>query len=573
MQALDYIVLIVYFIGLVAVSLIVSKKIKSSSDMFMASGNSSWWLSGLSTYMTIFSASTFVIWGGVAYKSGVVAALIGNLVGVACFFAGKWFAGMWRRIRLKSPGEFIKIRFGNTSINFYSIVGMLGKGVHASVALYAVSIVMSTLIALPEVSFFADASGHLAVSWAVIFLGAVTLIYTVAGGFLAVLMTDVIQFGVLMAVVLFMIPLSIHAVDGLSTFVSSAPEGYFVPVSGDYPWFWLILWLCLNTFQMGGDWPYVQRYLSVPTAQDARKSNYLVAALYMVTPIIWYFPAMAYHQLNPSANPEQAYVLMSQTVLMKGMLGVMLAAMISATLSCVSGTLNVFANVFTYDIYGVRHPEVTDGKKISIGRRFTLVFGLSVLLVALLIPYAGGAEKVVVTILTMVIAPLYIPSVWGLFSKRIRGKDILVIMLVTYAIGLSGKFTYAQYLNPQVFEATCGFVVPVLLLCVTELYLRRKGYECKGYDDIQKITDAEDVVMTKEMKDGVKSYSVLAVKCFVLTLAGIALLLVGLLVFDRNAAYHSDPFVVRTMIVASVLMIACVIAFYIWQYYDRRKQS
>ena len=132
MVTLDYIVLVIYFIGLIVVSLVVSRSIKSSSDMFVASGNSSWWLSGMSTYMTIFSASTFVVWGGVAYKSGLVAALIGNLVGVACFLAGKWFAGRWRRIRLNSPGEFVKIRFGNTSLNFYSIVGMLGKGVHAS---------------------------------------------------------------------------------------------------------------------------------------------------------------------------------------------------------------------------------------------------------------------------------------------------------------------------------------------------------------------------------------------------------------------------------------------------------
>lgn len=573
MVTLDYIVLVIYFIGLVAVSLAVSRSIKSSSDMFIASGNSSWWLSGMSTYMTIFSASTFVIWGGVAYKSGLVAVLIGNLVGVSCFLAGKWFAGKWRHIKLNSPGEFVKLRFGNTSLNFYSIVGMLGKGVHAAVALYAVSIVMSTLISLPEGSFFADAGGHLSVSWAVVLLGAITLIYTVAGGFLAVLMTDVIQFGVLMSVVLFMIPLSIHSVGGLETFVSSAPEGYFIPISSDYPWFWLILWLGLNTFQMGGDWPYVQRYLSVPSAKDARKSNYLVAALYIVTPVIWYFPAMAYRQLDPSANPEQAYVLMSQTVLMKGMLGVMLAAMISATLSCVSGTLNVFANVFTYDIYCHKNPDISDEKKISVGRRFTLVFGLSVMLAALLIPYAGGAEKVVVTILTMVIAPLYIPSVWGLFSRRIRGRDILIIMAVTYIIGLSGKYTYAKHFNPQVFEAICGFIIPVMLLAITEFVLKRKNYECEGYEKIQEITNSEDTVLTPEMKKGVKSYSVLAIKCFVLTLAGIAVILIGLLLFDGSSCYMSDSFVRNTMIITAVVMLVCVAAFYVWQFFDKKKFS
>lgn len=573
MVTLDYIALFIYFLGLIGVSLIVSRRIKSSSDMFIASGSSSWWLSGMSTYMTIFSASTFVIWGGVAYKSGLVAVLIANLVGIACYISGKWFAGKWRKIKLNSPGEFIKIRFGDKTLNFYSIVGMIGKGVHAGVALYAVSVIMSTIITLPEGSPFATPDGHLAVSWAVIVLGAVTLIYTVAGGFLAVLMTDMIQFGVLMSVALFLIPLSIHVVGGVGNFISLAPDGYFVPVSHDYPWFWLILWLGLNTFQMGGDWPYVQRYLSVPTAKDAKKSNYLVAVLYIITPILWYFPAMAYHQLDSTANPEQAYVLMSQTVLMKGMLGVMLAAMISATLSCVSGTLNVFANVFTYDIYGRNHPGISDRKKITVGRFFTLAFGLTVLLVGLVVPYMGGAEKVVVTILTMVIAPLYIPSVWALFSRRIRGKHVIAIMLITYAIGLSGKFSYAHLLNAQVFEATCGFLIPVLLLVSTELILRRKGSFSEGYDKVQAITHSSDIVLTPKMKKDVKSYSVLAVQCLVLTFAGIALLLIGLMIFDKNAPYMQDPFVVKTMLAAAIVLLAFTAAFYVWRFCDHRKET
>ena len=77
MVGIDYIVIVIYFLGLIGVSVLVSRSIKSSADMFIAGRNSSWWLSGMSTYMTLFSASTFVIWGGVAYRSGIVAALIG----------------------------------------------------------------------------------------------------------------------------------------------------------------------------------------------------------------------------------------------------------------------------------------------------------------------------------------------------------------------------------------------------------------------------------------------------------------------------------------------------------------
>ena len=72
MASIDYIVILLYFLGLIFISWLMSRRITSSQDMFIAGRNSSWWLSGISTYMTIFSASTFVVWGGVAYRSALV---------------------------------------------------------------------------------------------------------------------------------------------------------------------------------------------------------------------------------------------------------------------------------------------------------------------------------------------------------------------------------------------------------------------------------------------------------------------------------------------------------------------
>ena len=136
MTQLDYIVIILYFIGLIAVSLLMSKRINNSEDMFIAGRNSSWWLSGLSTYMTIFSASTFVIWGGVAYRSGLVATVVGMTLGFACLLTGKYLCGKWREMRIKSPGEFLVVRFGGKTIDFYTITGIIGRGVHTAVAQY-----------------------------------------------------------------------------------------------------------------------------------------------------------------------------------------------------------------------------------------------------------------------------------------------------------------------------------------------------------------------------------------------------------------------------------------------------
>ncbi len=529
----------------------------------------------MSTYMTLFSASTFVIWGGVAFRSGFVAVLIGNILGFASFFVGRYLTGKWREMKIKSPGEYLTIRFGKRSLNFYTLLGIIGRGFHTAVALYAIAVVMSTLMTLPEGHFMAGANGHLSISWAIIILGVITLLYTVLGGFLAVLMTDVIQFGVLITVVIFMIPLSINAIGGLENFVAGAPDGYFTPVSAEYPWFWLILWFFVNSFTIGGDWPFVQRYISVPTVSDARKSTYLVGALYLLTPLIWYFPAMVFRQIEPGANPEQAYILMSDHVLMKGMLGVMLAAMVSATLSTVSGTLNVFANVFTYDIYGQKHPEVGEKGLIRIGRIFTFAFGAAIIALALLIPYAGGAEKVVVTILTMIIGPLYIPSVWGVFSKRLTQKHLLTAMIITYACGIFGlafKFSDAvratfEWINPNVLESVIGTVVPVILLAIMEIRAKIKGTIDPGYERVQAILDPEaDTEPSAEMKRATKRYSHMAVTCFVVTLLAIAALLVQQLITESY-----DAAVERIMIGGIAVMVGIAILYAIYRYIDAKR--
>ena len=127
MEQLDYIIILLYFLGLIAVSVVMSRKIKNSEDMFIAGRNSSWWLSGVSSYMTIFSASTFVVWGGVAYKSGLVAVVVALCLGVASFIVGKWISGKWRELRIKSPGEFLTIRFGHRTVSFYTISGIIAR--------------------------------------------------------------------------------------------------------------------------------------------------------------------------------------------------------------------------------------------------------------------------------------------------------------------------------------------------------------------------------------------------------------------------------------------------------------
>ena len=592
MGTLDYIVILFYFLGLIAVSVIMSRKIKSSEDMFIAGRNSSWWLSGISSYMTIFSASTFVVWGGVAYKSGLVAVVVAICLGIASFIVGKWISGKWRSLRIKSPGEFLTVRFGHSSVSFYTISGIVARAVHTAVALYAVAVVMCALIKVPDGSIFAStgmagdtAAGYLSIWWALLILGAIALIYTVLGGFLAVLMTDVIQFGVLIAVVVFMIPLSFHAVGGVGSFIDGAAQipGFFSGTSETYTWGWLLLWIFLNVAMIGGDWPFVQRYISVPTRSDARKSTYLIGVLYLLTPIIWYLPTMIYRVMEPGLaldadavtmtyNGEHAYVNMSKMVLMSGMVGMMLAAMLSATLSNVSGILNVYANVYTYDIWKHREKNRDAGEKklIRVGRAFTMVFGLVIIGLSMLIPFAGGAERVVVTLLTMIMCPLYIPSIWGLFSRRLTGTQLVWSMLITWAVGITAKLTIpSSVLSPSIIEAISGCILPVVILACMEVWSKVKGRQDRGYDAICNYTDPDaDTEPDERTRRSVKSYSFMAITCFCITLSVIALLLVGLLI-----AGDAKTLAVKNIVIGFVLSIFILtVAYVVYRIIDSRKQ-
>ncbi len=591
MGTLDYIVIIFYFLGLITVSVIMSGKIKSSEDMFIAGRNSSWWLSGISSYMTIFSASTFVVWGGVAYKSGMVAVAVAICLGIASFIVGKWISGRWRSLRIKSPGEFLTVRFGHNSVKFYTVSGIIARAVHTAVALYAVAVIMCALIKVPDGSMFASTgmsgdsvSGYLSIWWALFILGAIALIYTVVGGFLAVLMTDVIQFGVLLAVVVFMIPLSFNAVGGVGNFIEKASQipGFFSGTSDTYTLGWLILWIFLNVAMIGGDWPFVQRYISVPTRSDARKSTYLIGILYFLTPLIWYLPTMICRVMEPGLaldsdavtmtyNGEHAYVNMSKMVLMSGMVGMMLAAMLSATLSNVSGTLNVYANVYTYDIWKHRgkNREADDKKLIRVGRTFTIVFGLVIIGISMLIPFAGGAEKVVVTLLTMIMCPLYIPSIWGLFSKRLTGNQLILAMLLTWAVGITAKLSVpASVLSQSLIESLSGCVLPVVILAFMEVRSKLKGQTDPGYDKICSYTDPDaDREPDERTKRSVKCYSFMAITCFCITLGVIALLLVGLLI-----AGEPKTLAVKNIVIGFVSSIFLLIAAYvIYRLIDARK--
>lgn len=486
MGFIDWTVILLYCAGLLVVGEIFSRTTRTASGMFVAGRKSPWWLSGISSYMTMFSAGTFVVWGGIAYEHGLVGAIICSVYGIAAFLAGRFFAGTWRRTSLSTGGEFIQLRYGKGAFHFYTWYGvfMLFMG---GMTIYGLAVMLCPLMPLPVGNFLRDsATGNLSVDWACIILAAIVIFYTMKGGLWAVLMTDTLQFFVLILAVTVVVPLIIAKVGGFAAFLEQAPAGFLKPTAPGFSWVFLVGWLLLNMFQLGANWSYIQRHLCVPTERDARRGMYLFGVLYLFTPFLWMAPPMIYRVLNPNADPQEAYILACRSVLPPGVIGLMVAAMFSATASSMSSTLNTFAGVLTDDVYRrLCRPQASESETVFAGRIFTIVIGLYILAGALVLPRFATYRDVVIVMGSLLGGSLMLPTLWGLWSKRVGpgvvwgtvAAGALIGALQKYGFSQNGWFSRIDAMSglfafvrnhTRETDIFIGLTVPLLILSVAE---------------------------------------------------------------------------------------------------------
>ncbi len=485
MNNIDVTVLIIYLVGLVVMGALFSK-ISSTKDMFNAGGRSPWWLSGISAFMTAFSAGTFVVWGGIAYTQGAVAISILMVLGISSLIVGKYLAGRWKSFGYNSAAEFLTDRFGRSIVQFYTLLqGLVGIFTMGG-AVYALSVIICVLIPMPEGHILADpATGRFSVDIASLILCVIIILITSGGGLWAVLVTDAIQFIILLVSVVAVVPLMLNKVGGAESFINAVPAEYFSLFSSEFSIVFLIGWVVIYIFKFGGEWSYIQRFSCVPTQRDSRRSSYLFGILYIISPVIWMLPPMIYRTINPNADPEQAYIMACQLVLPSGILGLMIAAMCSATASAATSYLNVYAGAFTTEFYHrLFRKDASEKELVVAGRVITILLGVIIMAGAYMIPKWGTYTGYVLSSVALLSGPLILPTIWGLFSKKLNLKAAWWVTLISMALVLFLKFglpsggqsdtgTLAELIqafrdNERVFELAIGILVPLILLLVSE---------------------------------------------------------------------------------------------------------
>ena len=424
---LDWTVIAAYFAVTISVGLFMGRFVKGAGDFFSGGGKVPWWMGAISSYMAMISCFVFIAYAQIGYEDGLVGLTVFWSTAFAVLVGTFIFARRWQRARLATPVEYLERRYGPGVRQVVSWCGVAFRVLDNTVRLYTLGIIASQFmgVSLP----------------AGIALGAaIVLVYTLAGGLWSVLVTDVIQCAVLMTVALTILPMSLNAVGGLGALYHAVPE-HFSLFGGHRGTLWFLATYYMIVFiKYNGSWSFVQRLASVPSERDAVKMGILSAAIFFAFPILAVLPAVAARVYLPDLPPEmheRCYIEMCTRLLPRGMLGLMVSAMMAASLSTLAAEFNVTSSVFTTDIYrrlfrrdaGARETLLV-GRLATVGVAALIAFG------ALFVSRLGGAFEANKFLMALFGVPIVIPSVFGILWRRPNTKGVYLCIAAGVASGI-----------------------------------------------------------------------------------------------------------------------------------------
>jgi len=452
LQIYDYIIVFGSFVIILGISFYFSKRMKILKDFFAAGGNVPWWLSGISFFMTSFSALAFVMYAELSYQFGIISILIYQLTVPALIIGALWISKRWKRSRTETPIQFLERRYNLVLKQALAWTGIPLRIVDDALRLFSTAIFLYAGMKMSVL--------NLPTSIAII--GVILVLYSFLGGQWGIMVTDFIQFIILFAIVLLILPLTIYKVGGIGHFIESAPPHFFDPFSGPYRIINVISIFIILLIATNSTWSFVQKYNCVKDEKDAKKVAWLVAGLNFISPIIFFMPALLARVLLPDlSNPKYCYAELAFSILPTGLMGMLVAGMFSATISTMGSEFNVLAGIITNDFYKrILREQASEKELMIVGKISTIIIGILIVLMSILISYLSEYSlfdimmKAFGALLPATALPILLGMLWrkisvrgaltGLICGAISGISLIVINII-----LVNHFSFQFASNPE----------------------------------------------------------------------------------------------------------------------------
>jgi solute:Na+ symporter, SSS family len=407
---LDLVIIGLFFLLMLAIGIYSYFRNKNPEDYFVAGGKLPWWLSGISHHVSGYSGAVFVAYAALAYTHGIsVYFWWAFTIGITVLASARVFPVLWVRLRkqfqIQSPLEFLKERYNLWTQQIMAWSGVLLKLFDIGAKWASIAILLNVFTGV-------------SLSVGILISGGISLLYITFGGLWAVVMTDFAQFIVqlLAGIVMFIAVMDyLGGPESILTLWEKLPASHSQPFHEPYGVGFAMAFLFINFLSYnGGQWNLATRYISSNTEQQASKAARLSGILYLVWPLILFFPMWAAPILLPDlADPSQSYGELTLLLLPSGLVGLVIASLFANTMSMTSSDINTISAVITRDIL----PNLSLNVKpdsLTTARVITFIFTTLTILIALQYEYFGGILGLIISWFGALVGPIAIPMLLGL---------------------------------------------------------------------------------------------------------------------------------------------------------------
>ena len=435
------------------------RKIHSSDDFLVAGRNVKWPLLFATMGATVIGGGASIGAVGKTYDWGILMLLVSSGWYIHFIFSGLVVAPKFRDAELYTVAGYFGHRFGERPRFLVLILSLLFSVFIVAAQMAAFGTVLASL--LPS---YADSVTVL--RWAILIGGLMVVIYSTAGGLLAVIHTDIYQFIILFIGFLITLFLCVPDIIGSWGEITAKVPAEFLQLEGGKGWIFLITtflaFLLGETFAPG----YATRYCIGKDIRETKKGIAGVGFFLAFTfPIILFFIALYARIHFPDIDPQQALPMVIKKLNNPFVGGLIIAALLSAVMSSADSALNSSTAIFVKDLFEhqLGWKDKGDNRLLKLARICSALLGLTAIGIAIL-----WSDIIGILLFTYhVWAPaIIVPVVVGAISKehspRLTRAVFITILVAVIATFFYRATPFADSFDPAVFGVLVSCVVFII---------------------------------------------------------------------------------------------------------------
>ncbi len=433
--ALNWSILVFYVVANLGLGFVLGKKVESAEDFFLGDKSIPWWAIGISVVSTYVSALTFLGGPAWAYTDGLSVIAIHLNYPIVIFFVVTFFLPFFYNSGVASIYEYQEKRFGPTSRSVISVIFLLTQGLTSAAVLYATSLVLEFITGMP-------------VEYCIVIVTVIAVVYTFMGGIAAVIWTDVIQAGILFAGALVILAALLGEMPQTmaKTLADLKDQGLTDALDFNFDftkvtsvWSGIIAMALFHVTVFGANQMMVQRTLAAKNIGDAKKSflmmgfgAFFIYFLFILLGVLFY----SYYGGREFENDNTIILQFATDYGLPGLMGLIAAAVLAASMSSLDSAFNSMATVSTIDFYQrYFKPNESGEHYLKVSRVFTLVWAAAIVSPALMfVESEGSVLETLSKIGSYFVGAKLSMFALGFFSKHTTERGLLVGVVAGFAV-------------------------------------------------------------------------------------------------------------------------------------------